>query len=443
MNIKTDSRKVLKGDIFVALKNYNDGHKYIKDAINKGASKIVIEYGNYDIPTIKVKDTKKYLINYLKKNYYNQIKNIKLIGITGTNGKTTTAFLLYQALNLVNIKCAFIGTIGFYIEDKIKALENTTPDILELYELILEAKKHNCQYIVMEVSSHALDQRRIEGLKFDIAIFTNLTEEHLDYHKNMDNYALTKQKLFNKVKEKGYTIVNIDDKYKEYFLKNNSITYGFNKSDNQIVSYKLNNLKTEFIINNEKYITNLIGKYNIYNLTVVIIILKILKIKNIKEIIYQLKLPIGRMEKINYKNNLIIIDYAHTPDAVKKILLAIKEIKINKIYTIIGCGGQYDKYKRPLIGKIVTDLADYVIFTSDNPRYENPYQIVADIIQKLDRNNYEIIINRKKAIEKGIQKLLKNDILLILGKGHENFQVIKDKKILFNDKEIVINIIRR
>lgn len=448
LNIKTDSRAIKPGDIFVALREYHDGHQYVIDAIKRGAGKVVVEEGNYDVETLVVKNTKEYLINYLKEHYYEQIKDLNLIGVTGTNGKTTTCFLIYEALNMLNIKCGYIGTIGFYLDEKVKDLKNTTPDILELYNLLIEAKNKGYNYLVMEVSSHALDQKRVEGLLYDTAIFTNLTYEHQDYHKTMENYALTKQKLFNKLNNNGKTIINNDDLYKDYFLNDDSITYGFNESDYQITDYETNIFGTKFSVQNnhkiETYQMKLIGKYNIYNMLSVIIYLKNLHINDemIKEIVGKLNPPVGRLDKIDYQKNMIIIDYAHTPDAVENILLALKPLN-NRIYTVIGCGGNRDKEKRPIMGKIATQLSDYVIITSDNPRDEDPNKIADDMIQNIDTDNYEIIINRKNAINRGIQMLEKSDILLILGKGHERFQVIGNDKIEFDDKKIVLDIIRR
>ena len=449
MSIKTDSRKIEPGDTFVALREYHDGHQYVIDAIKRGAKKVVVEEGDYDVETLVVENTKDYLINYLKEHYYEQIKDLNLIGITGTNGKTTTCFLIYEALNQLGIKCGYIGTIGFYLDKKVKDLNNTTPDILELYMLLIEAKNKGYSHVVMEVSSHALDQKRVEGLLYDTAIFTNLTYEHQDYHKTMENYALTKQKLFNKLKNNGKTIINNDDLYKDYFLSDTSITYGFKKSDYQIIEYEVNSLGTEFLVKKqnkiETYQMKLIGKYNIYNMLSVITYLQSLNIdeEKIKKIVKNLNPPTGRLDKIDYQKNMIIIDYAHTPDAVENILLALEPLKKNKIYTIIGCGGNRDKEKRPIMGKIATELSDYVIITSDNPRDEDPNKIANDMIQNIDTDNYEIIINRKNAINRGIQMLEKSDILLILGKGHEKFQVIGNDKIEFDDKKIVLDIIRR
>lgn len=431
MNIKDDSRKVNKGDIFVALKKFHDGHEYVLEAIKNGASKVVVEEGDYEVETIKVKNTHEYLVNYLYDNYYDKIKNLKLIGMTGTNGKTTTCFLIYQALNKLGIKCAYIGTIGFYLDKKIKVLNNTTPDILEIYELLLECVDNDCEYVVMECSSHALDMHRLAGLQFQYGIFSNLTQDHLDYHKNLENYIKAKQKLFDQVTIK--TLVNSDDKYKDYFVRDNTITYGLNGD------YKLSdiNLKERtFKVNNITYKTKLIGKHNIYNLLVVIALLSELKLNT--KVIEELTCPPGRMDIVNFNNNMIVIDYAHTPDAVSKILDSVKELEFNKIITIIGCGGDRDSFKRPIMSKIACDNSDYVIFTNDNPRYENPNNIISDMLHNLDKFNYEIILNREKAIIKGIQMLEKNDILLVLGKGHENYQIINGVKHHFDDKEIVL-----
>lgn len=431
MNIKDDSRKVVKGDIFVALKKVNDGHKYVLDAIKNGASKVVIEEGNYDVETIKVADTHKFLVEYLYDNYYDKIKNLKLIGMTGTNGKTTTCFLIYQALNKLGIKCAYIGTIGFYLDKKIKSLNNTTPDILEIYELLLECVNNDIEYVVMECSSHALDMHRLDKLEFKYGIFSNLTMDHLDYHKTIENYIKAKQKLFDKVTIK--TLVNSDDEYKDYFIRNNTITYGLNGN------YKLSDIDLNnrtFKVNDKTYKTNLIGKHNIYNLLVVIALLSELKLDT--KVVEDLTCPPGRMDIVNKDDNLIIIDYAHTPDAVSKIINSVKELKHNKIITIIGCGGDRDSFKRPIMSNIACSSSDYVIFTNDNPRNENPNNIISDMLHNLDKFNYEIILNREKAIIKGIQMLDKNDILLVLGKGHENYQIINGVKHHFDDKETVI-----
>ena len=441
--IRCDSRKVKEGDIFIALRGINDdGHKYVLDAIKNGASKVIVEEGEYDIPYEVVNDTRDYLNKYLYDNYYDEIKNLKLIGVTGTNGKTTTCYLLYQALNMLNIKCAYIGTLGFYNLEYNEKLDNTTPDILDLYEMLLYCKRNNYKFVAMEVSSQGLAYHRLDGLLFDYAIFTNLTIDHLDYHKTMENYAFEKKKLFTMLKDDGIKIINNDDNYKDYFLDNDSITYGFNNSDYVISDYNCDINNTIFSVNNIEYKSNLIGRHNVYNITIVIIILSLLNIDcdKIIEIVSKLKHAIGRMDTIKYKDNLIIVDYAHTPDALKNVIKSVKGLG-NRIITIIGCGGNRDKSKRPIMGDIATKYSDYVIFTSDNPRFENSLDIIGDIVHNLDTYNYEIEENREKAIKKGIQKLDKNDILLILGKGHENYQIIDDKKIHFSDMEVMLEYI--
>lgn len=441
MNIKVDSRKVKRGDTFVALRSTNDGHKYIEDAINAGASLVVCEEGLYSVDTMIVNDTRDYLINYLKDNYYSQISKLKLIGITGTNGKTTSAFLIHQVLNKLDIKCAYIGTIGLYIGKKVRDLPNTTPDILDLYEILFECAKKEVEYVVMEVSSHALDMRRVDGLEYDYTLFTNLTQEHLNYHGTMDNYCNAKQKLFKMLKSGGKSIVNVDDDYSKHFISKDTITYGFNKSDYQLSDYEIFNNITYFKVNNNEYHIKLLGKHNVYNMLNVIVVLKDIGFSDmiIKEAISELTPPPGRMDIIHHKSNLAIVDYAHTPDAVEKIINAVREFAQNNIITIVGCGGNRDKAKRPIMAKIATDLSDYVIFTSDNPRLEEPDEIINDMVDGLDNLNYEIESNREKAIKKGIQKLTNNDILLVLGKGHETYQIIGDKKIDFDDKKIIID----
>ena len=453
MNIKYNSKEIKKGDIFIALKTNNDGHKYINDAINNGASKVIVEYGEYDIETIKVENTKEYLIKYLYENYYNEIKNLKLIGITGTNGKTTTSMLIHNMLNKLGKKCAYIGTNGFYINKFIKKLPNTTPEIIDIYELLIEAKNNNCEYVCLETSSHGLNQNRLANLKFDFAVFTNLTHEHLGYHKTMENYALAKQKLFNMLRNNKYALINIDDNYKDYFTikNNNNIFYGFNTGDYHIINYEITNKESKFTISyqNKEYefITPLLGKHNIYNSLVSIIILNKIgfSFEEINNVLKDIEAPLGRMEKINYNNNTIIVDYAHTPDGIEKVLKTARELNPNKIITVIGCGGGTgsDREKRKEMGNLVLSLSDITIFTNDNPRDEDPNQIIDDLLKEKINDNYEIELDRKEAINKGITLLTNNDILMILGKGHEDYQIIGNNKFYFNDKETVLNLLER
>ena len=438
--LQIDSRQVKIGDIFVAIKGEKiDGHDFICDAIKNGASKIIAEKGEYPLPYEIVDDTKIYLENYLKEKYLDKINKLVLIGMTGTNGKTTTCNLIYQALLKAGIKAAYIGTLGFYIDKEKRQLDNTTPSIYTLYNLLNECYERNCKYVVMEVSSQGLAYNRVSGLTFKYVIFSNLTQDHLDFHITMEEYMKAKQKLFKQTKD-SIAIINKDDKYYNNFIfeNNHNITYGTRDSDFKISNIDCALDKTEFKLNDEMFTTKLIGEYNVYNVSVVIILLKLLKIENINDLIYSLISPVGRMDIVAKNNKTVIVDYAHTPDAVLKILSTIRGVKHNKIITIIGCGGNRDKTKREKMGKIAVENSDYVIFTNDNPRFEKPRSIVKDIVKLLYTRNYKIILNRKRAIKKGIQMLKKNDILLVLGKGHENYQIIKDKVIPFDDKKIVL-----
>lgn len=451
MNIKYNSKKIQKGDTFIALKTNNDGHKYIEDAIKNGATKIIAEYGNYPVETLIVENTKDYLVKYLHDNYYKEIESLTLIGVTGTNGKTTTCMLIHNMLNKLGRKTAYIGTNGFYINKFIKELPNTTPEIIDIYDLLIEAKKEGCEFVCLEASSHGLDQNRLAGLKFDYAIFTNLTHEHLGYHKTMENYALAKQKLFKMLRNNKYAIINNDDIYKDYFINsdNTNITYSFNKGDYYVKEYEITPLNSRFtIINNNKeftFTTKLLGKHNIYNsLTSIIVLNKIgYTFEEINKILNIVNGPVGRMENIHYKNNNIIIDYAHTPDGVENVLKTAKELHPNKIITVIGCGGGTgsDREKRSEMGNLVLSLSDKVIFTNDNPRDEDPNQIINDLLKNKASDNYIIELDRETAIEKGIKLLTSHDILLILGKGHENYQIIGTTKTHFSDKETVERII--
>ena len=448
INIQSDSRKIKKGDIFVALKcEVNDGHKYIEKAIENGASKVVAEYGNYSVPTLIVDDTRKYITNYLKENYNKYIDEMTIIGITGTNGKTTSAYLTYQALNKLGRKCAYIGTIGFYLDKKVTNLPNTSVDICDTYNLIMDAYSKGYKTVVLEVSSHALFNNRLETLKFDYAVFTNLTQDHLDFHKTMENYALAKQKLFSMLKENGKAIINIDDQYKDYFLldKNNNITYGFNKSDYQIKEFNFAISGTTFKYSHNNNIidikTKLIGKFNVYNSMIPIIILDCLGYED-KGIMKELNAPEGRLDTIHYKENTIVIDYAHTPDAIQKAINTVKEISNGNIYVVFGCTGDRDRTKRPIMTKLVSELSKYFIITNDDPHYEDEQRIVDDMLKEKTFDNFEVCLDRKEAIKKGIELLNKNDVLMILGKGHEEVMIIKDKKIPFNDRKTVEELIK-
>ncbi len=445
MSIKVDSRKVKSGDTFVAIKGLNiDGHDFIDKAILNGATEIIAEKGDYKVKTKIVENTRVYLANYLKEKYSSDLSKIKFIGVTGTNGKTTSCYLIYQALNKLGVKTAYIGTIGFYVDGKVKDLDNTTPDLIDLYEMFDYCIQNKVEVIAMEVSSHALALDRVLNLQFDYAAFTNLTQDHLDFHTSLENYKKAKIKLFENLRNNKFAIINGDNPYyKDFCLEqNNNIIYGTNSNaDYRITSYNLNIDSSEFtfIYDEVEYNVklNIPGKYNVYNYMNLLIILNKMgySIEQLIELSKTLNAPSGRFESFRYKDAVIVIDYAHTPDAVENIINSANEYKKGRIITIIGCGGDRDKTKRPIMGSIATNKSDFVIFTNDNPRTEDEKAIMSDITSSLSKNNFIIKYDRKEAIEEGIKMLHQNDILLILGKGHEDYQIINHEKVHFSDLE--------
>ncbi len=452
INIKADSRKINKGDIFIALRGFNsDGHEYIDKAIALGASKlIVMDEGDYTIPYEVVPDTRVYLTNYLKENYGKYLEEMNIIGITGTNGKTTSAYLLYDALNKLGIKCGYIGTVGLYLKQgKVSDLPNTSPDICDVYDMLIAAYDAGYRNMALEVSSQGLVRGRVDTIPFKYAVFTNLTQDHLDEHKTMENYAIAKSLLFEKLTSDGISIVNFDDKYKDYFKSKYIIYYGLNGGDYKVVDTIYHNQGTTFnyVHNGEVTTINspLLGEYNIYNLLSVIIVLENMNIPkdDIVKVTTKLTCPPGRMDIIKYNTNSIIVDYAHTPDAIDKILSTVKKIKHDNIYIVFGCTGSRDRTKRPIMMGLVTNNCKHAIVTMDDPHEEDPMHVVEDMLEGNINSNYEVIIDRGKAIEKGISLLKDNDILLILGKGHEEFIVMKDKKIPFNDKNKVNEVLTK
>lgn len=448
MKYAIDSRLVKKGDIFVAIKGHTvDGHDYVLDAIKNGASKVIVEHPvNASVPVEVVSSTEEYLKEALKKEYSEKIKELKIIGITGTNGKTTTAYLTYQLLNILGEKTGYIGTLGFICNDVFIETENTTPDILTIYSILLKAIEIGCKTVVMEVSSHALSYERIYGLHIDIAGFTNLTEDHLDYHKTMEAYLNEKLKIIDYLNPNSTLIVNKDDEVSQKFIDKfgAGITLGYQKNcDYSITNTHITPAETDIEFSyegkNYKVTTNLTSKFNVYNYMTALAFVHAagFPIDLIIEKTKELKAPKGRCETHKVNGGYAVIDYAHTPDAVEKVIMAYNELKVGRVITIVGCGGDRDPIKRPIMGRIATELSDYTILTSDNPRTEKPENIMEDILKGVTNNNYEVELDRKTAIKKGIEMLNKEDILLILGKGHEDYQIIGHTKIHLDDAEEV------
>lgn len=440
--IRSDSRRVRSGDIFIALKGIkSDGHDYINDAISRGASRVIVEHGNYSVDTLVVSDTREYLKKYLVSNYSSIFDSMTIIGITGTNGKTTTSYLIYQSLNKLGVKCSMIGTLGYYKDSKVSDLYNTCPDICMMYELLIDSYNSGYKCIVLEASSQGLAEDRLYGVKFDYSIFTNLTHDHLDYHKSVQNYVMSKRKLFLQLKDTGIGIVNVDDPYSKYFVSNNLVKYGFNDSDYKVTNYT--DFSFDFFdgsIHSVKY--NLVGKYNIYNLMACIIVLIKMGFSydSIISVIKSISSPSGRMEVYNYLDNRIIVDYAHTPDAISNVLSSLHGY--NKLYAVFGCTGNRDRYKRPIMTKLLVDNCERVIITSDDLYDESFDDILSDMLKGINSHNYSICFDRGEAIKKGISLLGSNDILLVLGKGHESVIKIGSKRIPFNDGDFIKNVIK-
>lgn len=450
INIKIDSRKIQKGDTFVALPGTTvDGHDFVNKAYELGAVKAIVEHKvDCPIEQVVVDNTNEWLTNYISDTYSKEVNEMNIIGVTGTNGKTTTAYLTYQILNKLGSKTGYIGTIGFYLPDKeFVELPNTTPNILDLYELLLEAKEDGCTNVMMEVSSHALHQERVKGLNYKVAAFTNLTQDHLDYHKTMEAYLEAKKLILKQLS--GVMLINADDPCADSWISSydNTKTYGKKGTDYKIIDYKDTEKGTliKFSTPEKEYTveTNLRSTFNVYNyLTALSLINNIgYSIEDILKVTPDIYPPKGRCEQIKVKNGEAVIDYAHTPDAVEKIIDAFTENKKGKVITIVGCGGDRDPKKRPIMGNIATEKSDYCILTSDNPRTEDPQAIMNDILAGVKKDNYEVELDRKKAIVKALDMIEENDVVLILGKGHEDYQIIGHEKHHLDDAEEVQNYI--
>ena len=449
--IYCDSRKVQQGGLFVACRGYDfNGEIFIKEAIEKGAKVICSEqeYKDASVCCLTCEDTKVFL-RQVTRNFYGDIsQKTYVVGITGTNGKTSICYLIESILNTDNKKCGVIGTINHRIGNKTFASENTTPGFLDNQKFLASMREEKAKYCLMEVSSHALVQGRVDEIYFQQAIFTNLSDEHLDYHQTKEEYFLAKAQLFTKLSSSSTAIINGDDKYGQCLL---------NKINGQIMTYGINNSadvmakniqcdldKTVFTLHSYRgegeIQTSLIGLHNVYNILAAITSAFILNIdlSIIQKGIYNFKGVPGRLERVDYGQDFsIFIDYAHTEDALRNVLTSIKNVSAQKIICVFGCGGDRDKSKRASMGKVVEQLADVVILTSDNPRGENPQDIINDIIQGFEKENYCVIENRKEAIYKALNLAEENDIVLIAGKGHEDYQIIGKKKYPFNEKEII------
>ncbi|RKY35858.1 MAG: UDP-N-acetylmuramoyl-L-alanyl-D-glutamate--2,6-diaminopimelate ligase [Candidatus Omnitrophota bacterium] len=466
--ISVDSRDVKQGYCFIALRGVcADGHNFIQDALTKGARVIiynrrkkaeVIARGADSKVKFVAQDNPRFIAGKLSAEFYGRpADKLTVIGITGTNGKTTVCFLIENFLKIKKIKAGVIGTIYYKIGEKLLPAKNTTPDALLVQKLFYLMLKNRLKYALMEVSSHALSQFRVNGIKFKIAVFTNLSAEHLDFHHNMETYFQAKASLFMQLPEHSYAVINLDDAYGKRLkgmVKQKVISYGIYAENvdvrakdivfcQQGMNFTLITAKGEI-----KLKTKLIGRHNIYNILacVCVALLEKISLEDIRKAI-ALMLPVpGRMEQIGDSVPFrVFVDYAHTDDALSNALQTLRQLPGAKIITVFGCGGDRDRKKRPLMGKVASEISDFVILTNDNPRTEEPETIASQIksgfVQGFDQ--YKIVLNRRKAIAYAISLAEKNDFVLIAGKGHETKQIFKEKTVEFDDRKIVREILSR
>ena len=446
-----DSRQVKEKSVFVAIKgNAEDGNSFIPDAIKNGAKVIVHENICKEkldgIIYIQVADSRRALSQMAENFYDNPSQKIKLVGVTGTNGKTTTVTLLFNLFSLLGYHVALLSTIENKIDDQAFQTTHTTPDPLSIASFLSLAVSRGCQYAFMECSSHALDQKRVFGMHFAGAIFTNLTHDHLDYHKTLDDYAKAKKELFDMLPKTAFALANKDDPKSEYLLSQTQAKKYFFSLKNNVRSDFVATVKNQtldgmdLIINNKEVKTQLTGNFNVYNILSIFATANLLEIpeETFIPLMTKLSAPKGRLEFIKSPNGLYgVVDYAHSPDALSKVLETLRELRgsKSKIITVVGCGGDRDKTKRRPMAEIACSLSDYVFLTSDNPRNENPEKILEEMTDDLPQKNYQSIVSRALAIKKACDKALPGDIVLVSGKGHEQYQIFRDHTVHFSDTE--------
>ena len=458
--IEFDSRKVSKNDIFVAIKGtLSDGHQFIDKAISLGAAVIVCE----ELPTtllenityVKVQNSNQAL-SYLAANFYdNPSQKLKLVGITGTNGKTTIASLLYQMFKKAGYKVGLLSTVKIMVDDVEYKATHTTPDSLTINHYLDEMVEVGCEFCFMEVSSHGIHQKRTQSLHFEGGVFTNLSHDHLDYHDTFAEYRDVKKSFFDSLPKSAFAITNIDDKNGVVMLQNTVArkktyalkTYADFKA--QILENQLSGLVLK--INNDEVWTKLIGSFNAYNLLAIYGVALELGIENNEalRLLSELESVSGRFQFIISESKITaIVDYAHTPDALENVLKTIEDIRTNneQLITIVGCGGDRDKTKRPIMANIASTMSDKAIFTADNPRTENPQTIIEEMEAGVEGQNFKktiSILDRKQAIKTACQMANSGDIILIAGKGHETYQEINGVRHDFDDMQIVQDILKQ
>lgn len=456
-----DSRKVALNDVFVAIKGVvSDGHDHIEQACEQGALAVVCEQFPArkinGVTYVQVANSKEALAFMAANFYENPSKNIKLIGVTGTNGKTTIASLLFQLFSNAGFKTGLFSTVKIVVDQQVYDTKNTTPDPLTINKHLWEMSQAGCEFCFMEVSSHGIDQHRTTGLYFAGGIFTNLSHDHLDYHKTFSAYRDVKKRFFDQLPASAFALSNIDDKNGLVMLQNTKAqkkTYALKT----YADYKAEILENQFEglllkINGNEVWSKLIGDFNAYNLLAIYAVGDLMGLENLENLrlLSELKAVLGRFQyTVSKKENIrAIVDYAHTPDALKNVLCTINSIRTNNeaLITVVGCGGDRDVSKRPVMGNIASSLSSKAIFTSDNPRSEDPEKIILDMEEGVQPENLKKIVaieNRKQAIKTACVMAVKNDIILIAGKGHETYQEIKGERSHFDDFEVVTEVLNQ
>src|SRR5438105_12392629 len=456
-NIAYDSRRVQRNGMFVALRGEkSDGHEFIGQAIEKGAAVIVAEREeqNPRATCLVVENTRTALADFAETFYGHPGRRLKLAAVTGTNGKTTTTFLIKHICENAGLRCGLIGTVRYEIGERVLPAIRTTPESLDLQELLAQIVNAGCRATAMEVSSHALAQDRTRGLEWNVAIFTNLTQDHLDFHGTMESYFESKAKLFTQLgqqgnKKKPVAVVNIDDRYGQQLLVKIDkrvaiVTYGMGaRADFRASNYRVefNGTSYQLDARGKSYLVRvpLIGRFNVANSVAALAAANGLGVDLRAAVLSLAKSPQvpGRLELVPAKRQFqVFVDYAHTPDALANVLKTLRELQPQRLITVFGCGGDRDRQKRPLMAAMADRFADYSIITSDNPRKEDPGAIVAEIEKGFHSNRYETIVDRAEAIDRAIALARPRDIVLIAGKGHENYQEFADYTIPFDDIQI-------
>ncbi|GAA0613080.1 UDP-N-acetylmuramoyl-L-alanyl-D-glutamate--2,6-diaminopimelate ligase [Virgibacillus siamensis] len=452
-NVEMDSREVGDGDLFICIDGFTvDGHKFAEQAVQNGASAILAEKDvSVPVPTVKVANTSRALPIVAGKFFQYPTKKLPLIGVTGTNGKTTVTYLLESIFNQVSRKTGLIGTIQMKIGEDIHPVKNTTPDALFLQRTFKQMHDEKVEQAIMEVSSHALDLGRVHGCDFDIAVFTNISQDHLDYHRNMEDYLHAKSLLFSQLgnsfdeENKKYAVINLDDPHADFLIRSTAqqvVTYGC-EHEAHVMAEEINLevTRTEFTlktpVGSVRINSRLVGTFNIYNMLAAsaAAIAANVPLSEIKDALEKVKGVSGRFEPVEGNHDFaVIVDYAHTPDSLENVLQTIKGFAKQKVYVVVGCGGDRDKTKRPLMADVAMNYADHVIFTSDNPRTEDSGEILSDMTDGLEDNHYEVIEGRKEAINMAVKLADTDDIILIAGKGHETYQEIGGTRYDFDDR---------